>query len=332
MKIVVDLMSGERDPKILLNGALEALEENEELKKLILVGDENYIQGSIPPSLKDRIEIHHSSEVIGMNEAPVKASRQKKESSVVIASKLVGTKQADGLFSPGNTGATVTSALLHIKRIEGVNRPAIAIAIPTSKGYSILLDAGATVDSDPKHIVQFALMGEIFARLVLGIENPKVGLLNIGQEDQKGNEVSRKAFQMLKTIDFNFIGNIEGQEIYGGEVDVIVCDGFIGNVILKLSESLAGLVLRLIKKEMLHSFTNRLGAFLSKSALLNVKERISPDSYGGAPLLGIQGCVMVGHGTTGQTATKNAILTTAQMIQSRVSQQIAENIREYNQV
>ncbi|HEO66087.1 MAG TPA: phosphate acyltransferase PlsX [Spirochaetes bacterium] len=326
MKIAVDVMSGESPPKTLIQGALKAVEESD--VEVVLVGDETTIYKELEQHSQSykQISVVHASEIIAMDESPAKACRKKKDASVMVAGALVAKKKTDGFFSPGNTGATLASSLFSIKRIEGVKRPALASILPTVKGYAILLDAGANVDSDPEHLAQFAIMGEIFVKKILEIPEPRVGLLNIGEEDIKGNELSQKAFEIIKTIDFNFIGNIEGHDIFEGDVDVIVCDGFTGNIVLKLSEGLGSVVMRLIKNEMIKNYKYRLGAYMAKSALRSVKERFNPATYGGAPLLGINGCALVGHGNTGELATKNAILTTAKMARAKLDKLIKKSI------
>ncbi|GMT49661.1 MAG: phosphate acyltransferase [bacterium] len=330
MKIAVDVMSGENPPETLIRGALKAVEESN--IEVVLVGDEATIHKELEQhsQANEKISVVHASEIIAMDESPAKACRKKKDSSVMVAGALVAKKKADGFFSPGNTGATLASSLMNIKRVEGVKRPALATILPTVKGYAIILDAGANVDSDPEHLAQFAIMGEIFMQKILEIPEPRIGLLNIGEEDKKGNELSQKAFEIIKTIDFNFIGNIEGHDIYEGDVDIIVCDGFIGNIVLKLSEGLGSVVMRLIKNEMIKNYKYRLGAFMARDALRSVKERFNPATYGGAPLLGINGCALVGHGNTGELATTNAIITTAKMANAKLDKLIKKSISQYS--
>lgn len=330
MKIAVDVMSGEKSPEVLIDGALHAVEASKSIE-VLLVGDENLIESILKKKTyqKNRVEIIHASDVISMKESPATACRRKKDSSVMVASKLVADKKAAGFFSPGNTGATLTASLMNIKRIEGVSRPAIATILPTLDNFTLLLDAGANVDCTPIQLAEFSIMGEIFMKYVLDVVEPKVGLLNIGEEDQKGNEVSQKTFEILKHIDFNFVGNIEGHDIFEGSVDVVVCDGFIGNIVLKVSEGLGSVVMRLIKHEMIQNFKYRFGAFMAKDALLKVKERFNPKTYGGAPLLGVNGCAMVGHGSSDETATMNGILTTAKMAKAGIHKIIKQNILEY---
>ncbi|MDH4127241.1 MAG: phosphate acyltransferase PlsX [Spirochaetota bacterium] len=329
MKIAVDVMSGENEPEVLIKGALQAVDESD--VEIILVGDEGRIYSELKKH-KDKgnqVSVVHSSEVILMNETPAKACRKKPDASVMVASQLVAKKKADGFFSPGNTGATITASLLNIKRVQGVSRPAIAIMVPTAKGHTLLLDAGANVDSTPKNIVQFAIMGDVFMKHIVGVNEPKVALLNIGEEDKKGNELSLKAYELLKTVDFNFVGNIEGHDVYEGNVDVIVCDGFIGNIVLKLSEGLGDVMMRLIKNEIIRNFSSRFGAFMARGAFRNVKNRLSAETYGGAPLLGINGCAIVGHGNTGAIATKNGIHTAVKMVKANINQLIKENTKRF---
>jgi len=329
MKIAVDVMSGESEPAVLIQGALQAVKESD--TEVILVGDERVIEKELAHCsiTNERVSIVHADEVIAMTEPPAKACRNKRNSSIMIASNLVAKEEADGFFSPGNTGATVTASLLNIKRIQGVVRPAIAIMVPTVKGHTLLLDAGANVDCTPIHLVQFAIMGEIFIKNVIGVANPKVGLLSIGEEDHKGNELSQKAFELLKNIDFNFIGNIEGHDVFEGDVDVIVCDGFIGNIVLKLSEGLGSALMRLLKEEIMKNYSYRLGALMAKGAFRNVKERMTPATYGGAPLLGVNGCAIVGHGSSKELATKNGIFTAVKMVKAGINQLFKSQITSY---
>ncbi len=330
MKIAVDVMSGESAPDVLIQGAIKAVSESD--VEVIIVGDEAIIQKELeihPEDIRSRISIKHTNEIVSMNEAPAKACRSKKNASVMIASKLVADKEVDGFFSPGNTGATLAASLLNIKRIDGVLRPAIAIIVPTLKGHTLLLDGGATVDCSAKYLAQFAIMGEIFMRRILEVKEPKIALLSIGEEDHKGNEVSQKAFEICKKIRFNFVGNVEGHDLFEGDVDVIVCDGFIGNIVLKVSEGLSSILMRLIKEEIIKNYAFRLGAFMAKGAFKNVKEKLQPDTYGGAPLLGINGCALVGHGSSGALSTKNAIFTTAKMAKADINTIIKENIDYY---
>ncbi len=323
MIIAVDVMSGESDPELLIQGSLEAVEHAD--IQVILVGDEKIIKRHIR-SHNPQVSIIHSPEIINMDESPATACRKKKNASVMVASNLVAQKKADGFFSPGNTGATLTASLMNIKRVPGVMRPAIAVILPTASRYSLLIDAGANVDCTPQHLAQFAIMGEVFVRNILNVREPVVGLLNIGEEDKKGNEISQKTFELLKSIDISFKGNIEGHDVTEGTVDVIVCDGFIGNICLKVLEGLGSVVLRMIKDEMIKNFKNRLGALLSRNALRRVKERFDPSTYGGAPLLGINGCAIVGHGKSNNISTKNGILTTAKMAKLDLSKQIQDKI------
>ena len=329
MKIAVDVMSGESDPEVLIKGAVAALYDSD--VEVALVGDEktifNILKQQEYPS--KRVSVVHASDVITMDESPAKACRSKQDASVMVASNLVAKKEADGFFSPGNTGATLTASLMNIKRISGVSRPAIAIMIPTVKGHTLLLDAGANVDCTPKYMAEFGIMGEIFMKHVIGVKNPKIALLNIGEESKKGNELVLKSYEIMKEIDFNFVGNVEGHEVFEGEVDVIVCDGFTGNVVLKLSEGLGSIIMRLIKNEIIQNFSYRLGAYMAKGAFHNVKKRLNPETYGGAPLLGINGCSIVGHGSTNEIATKNGIHTAEKIINAGINTLIKDHIKQY---
>ncbi len=333
MNIAVDVMSGENHPSILIKGAIDAIINSN--VSLVFVGDEKVISKELDKystNITNRISIEHAPEVIGMNESPAKACRKKKKSSIMVATQLIADKKADGMFSPGNTGATMTASLFNIKRIKGVVRPAIAVILPTLKGSTLLLDGGASVDCSPQSLVQFAVMGEIFMKYIVDIKYPTISLLSIGEEDHKGNDASQKAFKIMKSVNFNFVGNIEGHNVFEGDVDVIVCDGFIGNIVIKLSEGLGSVLMRLIKNEIMESFSYRLGAFMAKGAFRNVKNRLHPATYGGAPLLGVNGCVIIGHGSTGELATKNGVLTTIKLAKTKINNLIADRIKSYIEI
>ena len=318
IKISLDVMSGELGPEEFMIGVMEALKEEEGFE-VILVGANEVLEDLLEKRgggfLEGRVRVVDAKEVIGMGEKnPAKACRWKEDSSVMVASRLVREGEAEGFFSLGNTGATLAASMLNMKRLKGVIRPALMAILPTLKLDTILIDVGANVDCGAKVLCQFGLMGQIFSRLILSRSDPKVGLLNIGEEDQKGNEIVQKAYELMRGMDFNFVGNVEGNDLYKGDFDVVVCDGFIGNIVLKLSEGLGSMVFQSIKNVIVQNFRYRLGAYMSKGALLEVKRKYSSESYGGALLLGVDGYVVVGHGKGGRMATKNAILMLVRMI------------------
>ncbi|OGC33882.1 phosphate acyltransferase [candidate division WOR-1 bacterium RIFOXYB2_FULL_48_7] len=306
MRIALDAMGGDFAPAELVKGAV--LASLEYPVSLVLVGDENRLKSELARHRKKgSLSIIPATEVIGNNESPVAAVKQKKNSSLNVAVNLVKTKQADAIVSAGNTGALMTSALFGLGRVAGVERPAIATVFPTPKGPVVLLDMGANVDCKPRHLQQFAEMGAQYAEHVMHINNPTVGLLNIGEEKEKGNELSVQTWSLLKETKINFIGNVEAKEIMSGGVNVVVCDGFIGNLILKFSESVSSFILGLIKDELQKNLLSKLAALLLLPALARIKKKVDYDEFGGAPMLGINGVVYKAHGRAKAKAIKNAI-------------------------
>ncbi|MBI4686924.1 MAG: phosphate acyltransferase PlsX [Nitrospirae bacterium] len=308
MRVALDAMGGDYAPAITVEGAVEAVNEWDNLS-IILVGNEeeisNELKGkSYPPS---SISVKHASQIIGMDESPAQALRQKKDSSVRIAVDLVKSGEADAMVSAGNSGAAMATALFILGKLPGVERPAIAAVMPTLKGLFVLIDAGANVDCRPQYLVQFAIMGSAYARHILNIEAPKIALLGIGEEDAKGNELTKETFKLLRDSTLNFIGNIEGKDIFTGSADVVVCDGFIGNIALKISEGLAETMTKMLKREISEKATGRLGYFLLKDALKSFKKKTDYAEYGGAPLLGISKPCIISHGRSTTKAIKNAI-------------------------
>ncbi|MBI4654108.1 MAG: phosphate acyltransferase PlsX [Nitrospirae bacterium] len=308
MRIALDAMGGDYAPAITVEGAIEAINEWDELS-IILVGNKEEIKAELngrnyPPSL---ISVRHASEVVQMNEPPTVALRQKKDSSIRVALDLVKSGGADAMVSAGNSGAVMATALLVLGKIRGVDRPAIAAVMPTLKGLFVLIDAGANVDCKPLHLLQFAIMGEIYAKNIFNIDVPKIALLGIGKEDVKGNELTKEAFKLLKNSDINFIGNIEGKDIFTGNADVVVCDGFVGNITLKVSEGLAEAITKMLKREISNRTTGRFGYLLLKDAIKSFKKKTDYTEYGGAPLLGISKPCIISHGRSTTKAIKNAI-------------------------
>ncbi|MBQ9442350.1 MAG: phosphate acyltransferase PlsX [Selenomonadaceae bacterium] len=325
MKIAVDAMGGDNAPKEIVKGAIQAVKKYPH--EIILVGDENKIQEFLkdePDIKKFPLTIKHASEVIEMGEHPAEAVKNKKDSSIVVATHMVKDGEADAVFSAGSTGAAVSAAQLILKRIHGVNRPAIATPIPSPKGVTLMLDSGANVDSKPEHLLQSGIMGALYAEHVFGIKNPKVGLLNIGEEDTKGNELVKEAyklFQDVKTI--NFCGNAEGRDIPEGHFDVVVCDGFVGNVVLKFGEGLALTILKLIKEAIEDGgIAAKVGALLLTPALTSLAKRLDVSEYGGAPLLGVEGCCVIGHGSSDAKSICNAIGVAANYVKGNVLEHI----------
>lgn len=328
MRIAVDAMGGDYGPEEIIRGVAVALEAKEDLQVLLVGPEDLELEiNSFPVPLRARIELVPATEVIGMGEQPGHALRRKRNASVVIAARLVKEGKAAGFISAGNTGAAMGAALLQMGRITGVERPAIASPLPTSKGMALLVDAGANADAKPSYLLQFALMGAIYAESVFGIKNPRVGLLNIGSEPEKGNELSQKAFLLLEKAPLNFIGNIEGRGLPAGEADVIVCDGFVGNVVLKLVEGLAYSLFAMLREQLAASFRTRLGAALALPAFHSIKTKLDYKEYGGAPLLGLNGICIISHGSSDATAIKNAIGAAVNAVENDINNQIANKLQ-----
>jgi glycerol-3-phosphate acyltransferase PlsX len=334
MKVAVDAMGGDYAPDEIVLGAIQAAAEYQ--CDIVLVGDKELLESILhkykaPADLK--ISIQHAAEVISMNEHPGAAVRKKKDASVVVATRLVKEKLCDAVVCAGSTGAAVAAALFGLGRIKGIERPAIATSIPNLTGTTILLDSGANVDSKPKHLVQNAIMGSIYAEYVLGIDQPRVGLLNIGEEETKGNEQALATYPLLqKLTTIHFIGNVEGRDIPKGTVDIVVCDGFVGNVVLKLGEGLASVILKLVKEAIEASgILTKLASLMILPALGKLKRKLDAAEYGGAPLLGVDGCFIICHGSSKAKAIKNAIRVANEFTQQKVVEHIKENIaREGN--
>lgn len=328
MRVAVDAMGSDFAPEQIILGAIEAAKEYR--CDIVLVGDKEEIEKFLDKSdTKDlNISIQHASEVIEMHEHPGAAVRKKKDASVVIATKLVKEGLCDAVISAGSTGAGVAAALFGLGRIKGIERPTIATPMPNLNGTTVLLDSGANVDSKPKHLVQSAIMGSLYAEYVLGIKNPRVGLLNIGEEETKGNEQALATYPLLQQLQtVNFIGNAEGRDIPRGTVDVVVCDGFVGNVVLKFGEGLASAIMQLIKEAIKDSgFLTKVASLMVLPALKALKKKIDYAEYGGAPLLGVDGCFIICHGSSKAKAIKNAIRVAIEFTDNKVVEHIRENI------
>ncbi|GMR03296.1 MAG: phosphate acyltransferase PlsX [Thermodesulfovibrionia bacterium] len=319
MKIALDAMGGDHAPAVTVEGAIEAVNKSAELS-VILVGNEtdlaSELKGKKYPSAS--LSIKHASQVVEMDETPLAAIRRKKDSSIRGAVELVKSGEADAIVSAGNSGVVVAKALFILGRLRGIDRPAIATVMPTLKGLFVLIDAGANVDCKPGHLLQFAIMGESYAKSIFDIENPKVGLLGIGEEDVKGNELTKETFKLLKNSGINFIGNIEGKNVFMGDADVVVCDGFVGNITLKISEGLAEVIVKTLKKEISQGAMGKIGYFFLKDALKNFKKSTDYSEYGGAPLLGLSKPCIISHGRSSSKAIKNAIALAEEFCKKRV--------------
>lgn len=330
MKIAVDAMGGDHAPESVVEGAVLAAREHG--TKIILTGVAERVQAELD-KFKDHsslpIEVEHAEEVVEMHEVPAKVLRSKKKSSMKIGVDLVKNGEADAFVSAGNTGAVLAYCTIILRPLKGVDRPAIAIQLPTLTGTSILLDAGANVDCKTSQLFQFGIMGHVYAKYILGKEDPGVGLLSIGEEDGKGNEITKEVFQMLKKSHVNFIGNVEGKEVYRGNADVIVCDGFTGNIALKISESLAEMIGANLKMLFKTSWTGKLGYLFLKPHLAEFKKKVDYSETGGAPLLGVNGACIIAHGSSSPKAMKNAIIRAKELIEKKINRHIQDDI-EYN--
>lgn len=329
MKVAVDAMGGDFAPEQIVRGAVEAAREYGH--EIVLVGDEARLLPELDKYGNWKalgISVHHTAEIIEMTEHPGAAVRKKKNASVVVAARLVKERTCDTAISAGSTGAAVAAALLYIGRIKGIERPTIATPIPNLQGTTILLDSGANVDSKPKHLAQSAVMGSIYAKYILGIQNPRVGLLNIGEEKTKGNEQALATYPLLaQAATINFIGNVEGRDIPRGTVDVVVCDGFVGNIVLKFGEGLSHAILHLIDNSLRNGgLLTRLAAGVVLSTLRGLKKKLDHAEYGGAPLLGVDGGYIICHGSSNAKAIKNAIRVANEFTQQQVIEHIRENI------
>jgi glycerol-3-phosphate acyltransferase PlsX len=328
MRVALDAMGGDYAPSVNIEGAVETVNEHDDID-VILVGNEPVIEKELQSKRYQapRISVWHASQVIEMHESSTAAIRRKKDSSIRVGIDLVKSGKADAFVSAGHSGVVMATSLLLLGRSEGVDRPAIATIMPTLKDTFILVDAGANVDSKPENLLQFALMANTYCKLLLNRTRPKVGLLSIGEEDTKGNELTKEAFKLLKGTQLNFIGNIEGKDIFTGKADVVVCDGFIGNIALKISEGLAETILKMLKREITSVSTGRVGYLLMKPAIRNFKKRTDYDEYGGAPLLGINGSCIISHGRSTSKAIKNALRVAADYSRKRVFEAISTDIK-----
>ena len=320
-------MGGDHAPSAVVDGAVAAARHLE--VDIALVGARTAVEEALsvhPGWSRLRIEIVEASDVIAMTDSPAAALRRKPRASIRVAAEMVGKQGADALVSAGHTGATVMAAYGAFGTIAGVDRPALAASIPTRARPAVLVDAGANVECRPQHLLQFAVMGCVYAKIAFGVERPRVGLLSVGEEATKGNELTRDAHQLLKTAPLNFIGNIEGREIYSGVADVIVCDGFTGNVVLKTSEGLVEAVEALLGDELRGTFSSQMGYLLSRRAFRRFRRRVDYSEYGGAPLLGVAGLAIVGHGRSSAKAVRNAIAMAYRFATNNVVQRVEREI------
>lgn len=327
--IALDAMGGDDGPPAVVAGAVLAVQDDHDVA-IVLVGDDARIRAELskhPPS--PRLTVRHAPTAVGMDESPSFVVRRRRDSSIWRATELVKSGEADAVVSAGHTGASMATAFFLLGTLPGVERPAIATILPTLKGIAVLLDVGANVDSKPQHLVQFALMGHVYAQRMLAVTAPRVGLLSIGEEDSKGNELTKETFKRLKHTPLNFIGNVEGRDVYTGNADVIVCDGFIGNVALKISEGLAEAIMQVLRREIGRSILGGLGFWLLKPAFRRFKRQVDYAEYGGAPLLGINGVSIICHGRSSAKAMKNAIRVARDFVAGDVNRHIRHDIERH---
>ena len=328
MNVAVDAMGGDYAPESVVQGAIEAVSGLD--IHVTLVGHEKAIRETLGTNrTPDHISLHHCEGVVGMDESPLKALRKKKDSSISEALGLLKNGQVDAVISAGNSGATLAAAVLSLGRINGVERPGIASILPTERGPVVLIDVGANVDCRPAHLLHFGVMADAFSSTCLATKNPKIGLLSIGEEGTKGNELVRLARELFDKSDLNFVGNVEGRDIFTGEVDIIVCDGFVGNVALKLSEGVVKMMSRLIENELKSSILGRSARILGRKPIGRFKRRLNYEEYGGAPLLGVRGIVIICHGGSSVKAIKNAIRSTAGYVNDRVLEKMRFRLEDY---
>lgn len=329
MKIAVDAMGGDYAPHAVVAGSVQAAKEYG--VGIILVGIEQLLQGELkkhPHAQTLPIEVRNATEVVDMLDSPATVFRRKKDSSIRVANELVKSGEAVAVISAGHTGAAMATSLFVLGKLEGVERPAIAVFMPTIKGTSILLDMGANVDCKPNHLLQFAIMGEVYAKYLLKNANPRVGLLSIGEEETKGNELTKETFKLLTETSLNFIGNVEGRDVMSGKADVVVCDGFIGNVVLKVSEAVAETIGLMIRENIGDNLVRKLGYLMMRPAFRALKRRIDYAEYGGAPLIGINGISIISHGRSSDLAIKNAIRVAVELAKSDINRHIHEDIEK----
>ncbi|MBV8142638.1 MAG: phosphate acyltransferase PlsX [Verrucomicrobia bacterium] len=333
MRIALDAMGGDYAPGSIIEGAVLGLKALPEIEKLFLVGDTRAIGNELKRlDFQDpRVEIYQASEVVSMQDSAAKAVRHKKDASICRAVDLVKNGSAHAVVSAGHTGAAVAACVLKLRTLKGIERPAVACLLPSQRNIFVLIDGGANPDSTPDNLVQFAIMGSVFSKHVLGYKNPSVALMSIGEEDTKGNDVTKEAFKLLKVSSLNFRGNIEGHDLFENPSDVVVCDGFTGNVVLKTSEAIAHAIFSWLKHELFLNPLRRLGAKLAEGAFKSIRKKTNYEEYGGMPLLGVNGVCIIAHGASSALAIKNAIRVATESIKHEINPQIVREVQSYNE-
>lgn len=328
MKIAVDGMGGDNAPAAIVEGVVHAA--NEVDCGIVIVGEEKKIEAELKryAPVPSNISIQHASEVIQMHDPPAVSIRKKKDSSISVSVRLAKEGKVNAIVSAGNTGAVVCATTLQLGVLPGIERPGIAIVLPTMTGISLLIDVGANIDAKPHQLLHYAIMGAVYSKDILGKPSPSVGLLNVGEEESKGTDFIKETFKLISHSSLNFVGNVEGRDIFNGSTDVIVCDGFIGNVVLKVAESLGETIGSMLKRQLSKSIWTKLGGLLSKSAFTALKKEIDYSEYGGAPLLGINGTCIISHGGSSGKAIKNAIRVAKESVERKVNHDIMEGVNK----
>ena len=328
MRVALDGMGGDDAPRSVVEGAIEAAREHD--FRIVLVGDQNLLQSELErhKNVPKNVSIHHAGSFVRMEESAAISIRKKKDASVAICADLIKEGAVDAMVTAGHTGAAVVACTLKLRLLEGIERPGIGILFPTlGAGPTLLIDVGANIDTKPSHLFQYALMGDVYFRYLLRKNRPSIGILNIGEEESKGTEFIKEAHQLLNKSRLHFIGNVEGRDIFNGRVDIVVCDGFVGNVVLKVAESIADVIGKLLKQKLKESPITQLGAFLAMPAFNALKREIDYAEQGGAPLLGINGTCIICHGSSNARAIKNAIRVSSEFVKYEINQHIVEALR-----
>ncbi|MDB6032437.1 MAG: Phosphate acyltransferase [Verrucomicrobiales bacterium] len=333
MRIVVDVMGGDHGCGVVIDGVKLALQAQPKITALYLVGNQSEIEAALTKSgLQDsRLQIVHASEVLTMEDKPAQAVRRKRDASVSRAMDLVKEGKADAVISPGNTGGIMAAAHLKLRTLPGVDRPGIATVIPTAENDFVLLDSGANIDSKPIHLAHYAVMGHVYSREMLGVKSPRVGILSVGSEETKGNELTIEAFKLCKQLNINFIGNVEGYDLFRNRVDVVVCDGFVGNIVLKTMEGMAKGIFGWLKTELNRTWKRKIGGLLAKDGFMVLKRRMDPENSGGAPLLGLNGNVFKAHGSSRAKAITSAVRISTETVQHQINEIITREVADANQ-
>lgn len=333
MRVALDAMGGDHAPGCTVEGAVLALKAFPRLTKLVLTGDRSLLEAELlrHGCNDSRLEILPTTQVVEMSDSAVDAVRRKKDSSLSRAVDLVKSGEADAVVSAGHTGAMVAATTIKLRTLEGVDRPGIASYLPTEHNVCVLMDAGANIDARPEHMLQYAIMGTVLSRHVLNFPNPAVGLMSIGGEDVKGSEFTKDVFKLLKASSVNFRGNVEGHDLFANPVEVVLCDGFTGNVVLKTAEATASAVFHWLKTELVRTRTRKFGALLAKNAFLAIRDKTNYETYGGSPLLGVDGIAIIAHGSSSALAIRNAIRVALDSIEQKINPRIVEAIRKFHE-